>query len=184
MLKVAGNGVESLIMTSNSKKRAVKFLAAPTIAFSAFAMTASPAFAQYGQYGADADGDGISDSIEIGPDASNPFDSDGDGTPDYMDTDSDNDGHLDADEGSADTDGDGVPDYRDNDSDNDGILDSAESMTEDADGDGIVDGLDDTFNGTLPFTGSTAGPLAAAGAGAIALGGAAVWQSRRRITAS
>jgi len=53
----------------------------------------------------DADGDGIRDSIEVGPDCNNPRDTDGDGTPDFLDGDSDNDG---VDDEYEDRDGNGV----------------------------------------------------------------------------
>jgi hypothetical protein len=46
----------------------------------------------------DTDGDGYSDRIEVGPDWNNPRDFDGDGKIDALDTDSDNDGILDADD--------------------------------------------------------------------------------------
>lgn len=91
---------------------------------------------------ADQDNDGISDVHEG---AAEMVDTDGDGTPDYLDTDSDDDGILDADEGSrdaaippVDTDGDGTPDFRDTDSDDNGIRDDVEGVT-DTDGDGIAD---------------------------------------------
>uniref|UniRef100_UPI0040481754 tandem-95 repeat protein n=1 Tax=Algoriphagus sp. TaxID=1872435 RepID=UPI0040481754 len=98
-------------------------------------------------YDTDSDGDGISDSLERGPNPNAPVDTDGDGTPDYRDTDSDNDGIPDSVErgtGAAilDTDGDGIPDFRDTDSDNDGITDAVEKGPSgatplDTDGDGI-----------------------------------------------
>jgi hypothetical protein len=53
----------------------------------------------------DADDDGISDTIEAGPDPTKPVDTDGDGTADFMDTDSDNDGIVD---GEEDRNGDGL----------------------------------------------------------------------------
>ncbi len=63
-----------------------------------------------GSFIQDADGDGIPDDAE-GKDApGGPIDSDGDGKPDYLDTDSDNDGLPDGDEGTGDVDGDGIPD--------------------------------------------------------------------------
>lgn len=66
-----------------------------------------------GSFIQDADGDGLPDDAE-GKDApGGPLDSDGDGTPDYLDTDSDNDGILDSDEGTGDVDGDGIPDVVD-----------------------------------------------------------------------
>lgn len=54
-------------------------------------------------------------------------DTDDDGIPDATDLDNDNDGFLDADEGTADTDGDTIPDNYDRDSDNDGIPDISEN---------------------------------------------------------
>jgi hypothetical protein len=80
---------------------------------------------------ADADGDGIVDAYDsndamFGGNALTPFDFDADGTPDYRDTDTDNDGAPDRNEGdkiavlsqttinnSGDTDGDGLMDYFD-----------------------------------------------------------------------
>lgn len=101
----------------------------------------------------DADGDGIPNYVEgfSQLNAASSRDTDADGTPDYLDTDSDNDGILDAVERSTDADGDGVPNYRDLDSDNDGIKDATETLQDldrdgipnyldlDADGDGILD---------------------------------------------
>jgi IgGFc binding protein/CHU_C Type IX secretion signal domain len=78
-------------------------------------------------------------------------DFDGDGISDDADLDDDNDGILDAVEGTADTDGDGNPDNRDIDADNDGIVDYIEAQvsgapitpgTADADQDGILDAFD------------------------------------------
>ena len=100
----------------------------------------------------DIDGDGLPDEIDVGntggsdtdgngvDDALQPNDTDADSTPDFLDTDSDNDGHDDSDEGIVDTDGDGAPDYIDADSDNDGIPDAADNG--DKDGDGIPDRID------------------------------------------
>jgi len=68
----------------------------------------------------DADGDGISNTVE-GTD-----DRDKDGIPNYRDMDSDNDGLSDADEGTADLDGDGISNYLDMDSDWDGVSDRLE----------------------------------------------------------
>jgi hypothetical protein len=53
-------------------------------------------------------------------------DSDGDGIADYLDLDADNDGILDATEGTADSDTDGTLNFRDVDSDNDGCPDAIE----------------------------------------------------------
>lgn len=65
----------------------------------------------------DSDGDGILDSVEAGPDPTNPANNDGDDIPDFLDKDSDNDGLSDKDEIIAgtdptkkDTDGDGSDD--------------------------------------------------------------------------
>ncbi len=91
--------------------------------------------------------------------ASAPVDCDGDGTPDYMDTDSDNDGLTDVQEGmlrlktgylaryNGDTDGDGIADKTEcafanntcRDSDNDGIPDMLEV---DSDNDGLSDNFE------------------------------------------
>jgi len=77
----------------------------------------------------DADGDGLSDSVEAqnGDNTGVTLDTDGDGIPDLHDLDSDNDGLLDEDEGSEDTDGDGIRDFRDTDSDNDRCYDALEA---------------------------------------------------------
>ncbi|EIJ34136.1 Ig-like domain-containing protein [Thiothrix nivea] len=69
--------------------------------------------------------DGVPDNDEATFDV---MDSDEDGIPDSTDIDNDNDGFLDADEGTADTDGDGVADNFDRDSDNDGIPDVTENV--------------------------------------------------------
>ncbi|MGF1541683.1 MAG: fibro-slime domain-containing protein [Pleurocapsa sp.] len=106
----------------------------------------------------DSDGDGIPDSVEIGPDPNNPIDTDGDGIPDYLDTDSDGDGIPDFVEAGPnpdnpiDSDGDGIPDYLDTDSDGDGIPDAVEAGPNpdnpiDSDGDGIPDYLDTDSDG-------------------------------------
>ncbi len=95
---------------------------------------------------ADSDGDGILDTHE-GADLG--ADTDGDGTPDYLDLDSDGDGLSDAFEAGdddlltppRDADGDGVPDVRDLDSDDNGIPDSREGEG-DADEDGLADYAD------------------------------------------
>ncbi len=60
----------------------------------------------------DQDGDGIPDVVEGRYDMPS-RDTDGDGVPDAKDSDSDNDGLTDAEEGVADWDGDGVPNYID-----------------------------------------------------------------------
>ena len=72
----------------------------------------------------DSDGDGIDNDTE-GWSAGT--DTDGDGTPDYLDTDSDDDGLLDIDEGTDDGDGDGDGNWRDDDSDDDGFSDEDET---------------------------------------------------------
>ncbi|MFT5246596.1 MAG: hypothetical protein ACI9RU_000055 [Litorivivens sp.] len=116
-----------------------------------------------GDASSDADSDGIPDAVEILPleDDSDPCalefaNTDGAGVADYLDTDSDNDGILDEDEGVEDPDGDGIPNYRDTDSDNDGISDLIEGgvnnsddddfpnyLDADSDNDGIDDGIED-----------------------------------------
>ncbi len=57
------------------------------------------------------------------------IDTDGDGVFDHLDIDSDNDGILDAIEGTADSDSDGIVNRLDIDSDNDGITDNIEAQT-------------------------------------------------------
>jgi len=79
-------------------------------------------------------------------------DADGDGTPDFLDIDSDNDGILDAIEGTGDIDGDGIPNHLDTDADGDGILDADEVGPDpanplDSDNDGIPDYLDTDSDG-------------------------------------
>ena len=75
-------------------------------------------------------------------------DTDGDGIPDGVDTDNDNDGLSNDEEGNGlvDTDGDGIPDSVDLDSDNDGIPDAQENG--DTNGDGIPDSQQPSVNGT------------------------------------
>jgi len=100
----------------------------------------------------DSDGDGIADFLERDADADGVEDGDegvadfdGDGLPNFQDDDDDNDGIPTIVEAAAaliDADDDGSPNYLDSDSDNDGALDAAESATDDADGDGLVDYLD------------------------------------------
>ncbi|MFM2311888.1 MAG: hypothetical protein RLZZ04_1164 [Cyanobacteriota bacterium] len=63
--------------------------------------------------GNDRDLDTINDAIELGNDFDAPLDTDNDKTPDYADTDSDNDGILDRDEGTGDIDYDDIPNYID-----------------------------------------------------------------------
>ncbi len=107
----------------------------------------------------DSDGDGVPDYVETVVEKTNPQDAtdfadlDGDGIPDYKDTDNDNDGISDKDEGRAsnrDSDGDGIPDYLDLDSDNDGLPDVLEGNG-DSDGDGLPDYIDnDSDNDGIP----------------------------------
>ncbi|RED99763.1 tandem-95 repeat protein [Marinoscillum furvescens] len=96
----------------------------------------------------DSDEDGLFDSEEDQNGDGDPTndDSDGDGTPNYLDTDCDNDGIPDLEEGGNDTDGDGLPDFLDEDSDGDGIPDAREG-TGDTDGDGIPDYKDTDSDG-------------------------------------
>ena len=103
----------------------------------------------------DSDNDGIPDAAEeSGGQSVNPSeDNDGDGIPNFRDTDDlsvtgaltstadiNNDGVYDV----YDQDLDGVPDFRDRDSDNDGIPDLVEAGGTDVNGDGVIDGLEDT----------------------------------------
>lgn len=122
----------------------------------------------------DTDSDGIPDSLDL--------DSDNDGINDVLeaghaDSDGDGDGRVDgaaganglsdsveesADSGTInytlrDTDGDNVPDVRDLDSDNDGIADVVENgnAAADPDGNGMIEGADEDFDGiSLPADGS------------------------------
>jgi hypothetical protein len=108
----------------------------------------------------DADGDSIGDAVEVGDDPGDPIDTDGDGSPDFLDTDSDDDGILDVDEGTADPDADGDGNWRDTDSDDDCRGDALESggvspprdtdldgrpdvVDRDSDGDGLADSVED-----------------------------------------
>ncbi|MFK7988251.1 MAG: hypothetical protein AB8I08_19680 [Sandaracinaceae bacterium] len=95
----------------------------------------------------DTDGDGLYDEIETSQDFDN------DGIPNFQDTDSDNDGILDAEEhgtsegcSARDTDGDGLADFIDLDADGDGLSDQEEReryftdpFNPDSDGDGFID---------------------------------------------
>ena len=104
---------------------------------------------------ADTDGDTIDDNMEGRP--SN-RDTDGDGTPDYLDTDSDDDGIPDAEEGLTDYDDDGIPSYIDPDSDGDGLSDEDELAegTDPTDPDSDDDGANDLIEvvaGTDPLDG-------------------------------
>lgn len=91
----------------------------------------------------DADSDGIPNCIEV---IDGEFtNSDTDGDPDYLDTDSDDDGISDTEEGYEDIDKDGLSNYRDSDSDNDEVDDNIECPSTpcvDSDGDTIADFLD------------------------------------------
>ncbi|MHA8061244.1 gliding motility-associated C-terminal domain-containing protein [Aquirufa beregesia] len=91
----------------------------------------------------DANGNGLADFLEIGFGGSPaPIpDTDHDGRPDYIDLDSDNDGIVDAIEGTKDIDGDSFPNYRDLDSDGDWLGDQDERNV-DNDMDGIPNYLD------------------------------------------
>lgn len=109
---------------------------------------------------ADSDGDGIDDFVET--DGGDPVNTDGSAFIDALDTDSDDDGLLDAVEGTFDSDGDEVGDWRDPDDDGDGIDtateigDSTALGNDDVDGDqgpnwldadADGDGLGDAFEG-------------------------------------
>jgi FG-GAP-like repeat/Secretion system C-terminal sorting domain/ASPIC and UnbV len=83
----------------------------------------------------DADGDGLVDAYDgssgtYGGTALTPYDHDGDGTPDYMDTDTDNDG---------------VPDRNEGDRNFSATTQATINASADTDGDGLVD-LFDTYN--------------------------------------
>jgi MYXO-CTERM domain-containing protein len=108
----------------------------------------------------DTDGDGIDDKTEltpIGGSTTAAVDTDGDGIIDARDTDSDDDGLLDKDEGTADIDGDGKPNYRDTDDDGDTILTKDEiadtqagaavGITDDVDSDGKKNWYDSDADG-------------------------------------
>lgn len=105
----------------------------------------------------DSDNDGIPDALEAGDQDTNtpPRDADNDGDPDFLDLDADNNGILDASEGSNDPDGDGIPDSSDLDNDGDGLTDDFEigpnpATPVDFDGDGIPDMWDrDSDNDTI-----------------------------------
>ena len=83
----------------------------------------------------DSDGDGLSDMIELGGDGSIAWDSDGDGAIDALDPDDNNNGRGTRQEIVGDNDLDGIPNYRDQRYD-------APKMTEDADNDGIPNGVE------------------------------------------
>lgn len=111
----------------------------------------------------DSDGDGLSDSIEIGESIEHPLDSDNDGIIDALDAndnnnDQDHDGLTDqtealinTDPNNPDTDGDGIGDAEEVgrntrsplDSDLDGIIDALDTIDDsDSDGDGLSDSLE------------------------------------------
>ncbi|WP_421877736.1 T9SS type A sorting domain-containing protein [Marinoscillum sp.] len=108
----------------------------------------------------DSDNDGIADTDEDGGQSIDPSgDEDGDGIPNFRDSDDgtvlagltstadiNSDGVYDV----YDTDLDGIPDFRDADSDNDGIPDLVEVGGVDTDGNGMIDGLDDSDWDTIP----------------------------------
>ena len=115
----------------------------------------------------DSDNDGTQDGMGVVPIAPPVSDDvDNDGIPNVMDIDDDNDGILDTDEGPGDADNDSVGNQFDLDSDNDGLfdmqeasIDLAQSITLDADDNGMVDGTAFGANGfadaleTAPETG-------------------------------
>ncbi|SIS49355.1 gliding motility-associated C-terminal domain-containing protein [Zobellia uliginosa] len=105
----------------------------------------------------DSENDGIPDVIEAGgPDPDNDgrigtgpiADTDGDGLSDLVDPNDNTTGTLDDGPGTPlpidNFDGDSVPNHLDIDSDNDGITDTTEAGGLDVNGDGVVDGFDDT----------------------------------------
>ncbi|MCJ8344094.1 hypothetical protein MJH12_01020, partial [bacterium] len=117
----------------------------------------------------DDDGDGIEDFLDIITLVNNTVinlskDSDNDGIPNIFDQDMDGDGILNEQElgfidvyhivgGVLDTDNDGIPNYIDTDDDNDGLTDLQElsliprskTWEKDSDGDGILDGAEETI---------------------------------------
>lgn len=111
---------------------------------------------------ADSDGDGKSDTYEVGGNIYAPTDSDGDGIIDALESslvDSDDDGTVDEADpenldpcvpnpaaGECDFDGDGLPNRTDPDDDNDGISDSVEGDG-DVDGDGLPNRIDTDSDG-------------------------------------
>ena len=95
----------------------------------------------------DSDGDGLSDSIEVGGDPNAPRNSDGDSIIDALDEDSDNDTLPDAQEGRIDSDEDGLFNYQDADDDNDSLPTQLEvlltgNLGMDVDGDSRANYLD------------------------------------------
>ncbi len=126
---------------------------------------------------ADSDGDGLSDSIEIGESIDKPLDSDHDGIIDALDandnnSDQDNDGLSDqvealinTDPANPDTDGDGIGDLEEvgkninspQDSDLDGIIDALDTVNDsDSDSDGLSDSLEEKL-GSNPANPDTDG---------------------------
>ncbi len=91
----------------------------------------------------DSDNDGVSDLQEAGDTelATLPVDSDNDGVPNFRDSDSNNNGIPDGQEGSGDLDGDGIPDFMDMDVDGDFIREDHEGAG-DFDGDGTPNNRD------------------------------------------
>ena len=95
----------------------------------------------------DSDGDGLSDSIEVGADPTSPRNSDNDSVIDALDEDSDNDSLPDAQEGRIDSDEDGLFNYQDPDDDNDTLPTELEvlltgNLGNDVDGDSRANHLD------------------------------------------
>ena len=88
----------------------------------------------------DADNDNMPDRMEVGADPANPIDSDGNGVPDFQDS-GVSDGAPPAEPISDDVDGDGIINILDMDDDNDGLLDSVEGKA-DSDGDTTLNQYD------------------------------------------
>ncbi|MBI2373990.1 MAG: thrombospondin type 3 repeat-containing protein [Deltaproteobacteria bacterium] len=116
----------------------------------------------------DDDEDSIPTSTEVADGNVHGQNVDNDLNPNYLDTESDGDGRLDRDEGTADSDNDGVPNYLDpdvapNDTDGDGLLDTLEVTigtnpnNPDSDGDGINDYIE--TDGGQPVNTDGTGPI-------------------------